>query len=154
MPVGGCLLTDFNFAAKVRDYFEYTPRISMDDMKFIKIGRHFRFQGIKVIGGRNETENKDLESWMGNRDYLITLTNAKMSQYFNSIHRNRSGCGFMDLETINALIHFASQATILYSDSETERIRFIIKGPNELQEERIVMRDLNFDLNPFRVEGN
>ena len=116
---GGCLLTDFNFAAKVRDYFQYTPRISMDDMKFIKIGRHFRFQGIKVIGGRNETENKDLESWMGNRDYLITLTNAKGP---NTLIRFTETDLDVDLalETINALIHFASQATILYSDSETE----------------------------------
>ena len=93
------------------------------------------FKVIKVIGGRNETENKDLESWMGNRDYLITLTTAKSPNTLIRFTETDLDVE-LALETINALIHFASQATILYSDSETEENTLIIKGPNELQEER------------------
>ena len=57
-PAGGCLLTDKQFATRLKDAFahgEDTPR----DMEFLKLGRHFRLpSGAKVIVGRNETENE------------------------------------------------------------------------------------------------
>jgi hypothetical protein len=125
----------------------------MDHMKFIKMGRHFRFNSVKVIGGRNEAENKDLESWRGNQDYLITLSTVKGPNTLVRFSETDPN-GELPIETLNSVIDFAIQATILYSDSETEENTLIIKGPNDFQEERQVNKDYSFDLNPFRVGGN
>ncbi|NIR17735.1 MAG: hypothetical protein GWN86_29065, partial [Desulfobacterales bacterium] len=54
-PAGGCLLTDKNFADRMRDYFLYTKEPSMKDIPLLKVGRHFRLDsGDKVIVARNK----------------------------------------------------------------------------------------------------
>jgi tRNA U34 2-thiouridine synthase MnmA/TrmU len=150
---GGCLLTDSNFAEKVRDYFQYTPKISMEDMKFLKIGRHFRYIGIKIIGGRNETENNTLDSWIHNRDYLISMVNAKGPNTLIRMAETDLN-NPLDLQILNQIIDFAAQVTILYSDSEEQDNLLIIKGPSETSEERNIQKDPTFDPNPYRVGGN
>lgn len=59
-PSGGCLLTQKEFASKVKDLFEHEKNISMRDILLLKIGRHFRFGQNKIIVGRNKEENKRL----------------------------------------------------------------------------------------------
>ncbi|HDS46263.1 MAG TPA: DUF814 domain-containing protein [Methanomicrobia archaeon] len=59
-PAGGCLLTDKEFAAKVRDLFEHTERVTNRDIQVLKLGRHFRVGVAKIIVGRNERENSRL----------------------------------------------------------------------------------------------
>jgi tRNA U34 2-thiouridine synthase MnmA/TrmU len=59
-PAGGCLLTDENFAKRLRDCLDRAED-SLRDISLLKIGRHFRLpSGAKVIAGRNEAENKRL----------------------------------------------------------------------------------------------
>ena len=61
-PAGGCLLTDKNFAARLRDLFDHGED-DLYDIKLLKIGRHFRLPGgEKVIVGRDEEENERLET--------------------------------------------------------------------------------------------
>jgi tRNA U34 2-thiouridine synthase MnmA/TrmU len=60
-PSGGCLLTDPQFARKLKDYLENEGRPILDDMMFLKIGRHFRVGSTRVIVGRNKMENDHLE---------------------------------------------------------------------------------------------
>lgn len=59
-PAGGCLLTDENFAKRLRDCLDHGED-SLREISLLKIGRHFRLpSGAKVIAGRNEVENKRL----------------------------------------------------------------------------------------------
>jgi tRNA U34 2-thiouridine synthase MnmA/TrmU len=59
-PAGGCLLTQKEFAAKLRDLFAHKKKITPRDCELLKIGRHFRFGGNKIIVGRNMSENMTL----------------------------------------------------------------------------------------------
>jgi tRNA-specific 2-thiouridylase len=59
-PAGGCLLTDQNFARKIKDSFLYNED-SLRHVNLLKIGRHFRLPtGAKVIAGRDQKENEIL----------------------------------------------------------------------------------------------
>ena len=57
---GGCLLTDVNFANKMKDYLKFNKKLRMEDIHILKYGRHFRYKNIKIIVGRDEAENKML----------------------------------------------------------------------------------------------
>lgn len=62
-PAGGCLLTDKNFSRRVRDLLGDSDIVSPEDLEALRIGRHFRIRpGLKVIVGRDESENNRLES--------------------------------------------------------------------------------------------
>lgn len=62
-PGGGCLLTDANFAIKIRDYIAHDDTFDVRDIPVLKWGRHFRLpDGAKMVIGRNQEENAELES--------------------------------------------------------------------------------------------
>jgi tRNA U34 2-thiouridine synthase MnmA/TrmU len=62
-PAGGCLLTDKNFSAKLRDLFEDNIAVNPDDIRLLTVGRHYRFDaGVKIVVGRNDNENNVLMS--------------------------------------------------------------------------------------------
>ncbi len=70
-PAGGCLLTDKNFAARLRDAFAHGED-SLRDIQFLKVGRHFRLgSGKKVVVGRDERENRVLNNLATASDTLI-----------------------------------------------------------------------------------
>lgn len=61
-PAGVCLLTDADFAARLRDLFEHKPGYDLADVRLLRTGRHFRLrQGLKAVVGRDESENHVLE---------------------------------------------------------------------------------------------
>jgi tRNA-specific 2-thiouridylase len=71
-PAGGCLLTDRNFAVKMRDYFAFTKQPTIRDVPLLKIGRHFRLtSGEKIIVARNEYECKSLKNLCSKSDHLF-----------------------------------------------------------------------------------
>ena len=72
-PSGGCLLTNKEFASKLRDLFEHKEKVSMRDVKLLKIGRHFRFAASKIVVGRNEAENKLLLDLKNPEDYVFEV---------------------------------------------------------------------------------
>ena len=72
-PAGGCLLTEKEFATKMRDIFTHKKRCSMADVTFLKLGRHFRCGRSKMIIGRNETENKVLAAEKARTDLLFEV---------------------------------------------------------------------------------
>jgi tRNA U34 2-thiouridine synthase MnmA/TrmU len=60
-PAGGCLLTDKEIAARLRDLFAYVPNYDMTDLQLLKIGRHFRLNPVlKAIVGRNREDNEKI----------------------------------------------------------------------------------------------
>jgi tRNA U34 2-thiouridine synthase MnmA/TrmU len=60
-PAGGCLLTMEGFAKKVEDLLERQPDFDANDVRLLKIGRHFRLSpSAKLLVGRNDFDNKKL----------------------------------------------------------------------------------------------
>ena len=62
-PAGGCLLTDANVSARLRDLFAYHENYTHIDTYLLTIGRHFRLDDkAKLIVARNEFESIALEN--------------------------------------------------------------------------------------------
>ena len=71
-PAGGCLLTDPEFAARLKDLFENKPGYDLRDVRLLRTGRHFRIRpGLKVVVGRNQAENQGLERGLTEGDRIL-----------------------------------------------------------------------------------
>ena len=74
-PAGGCLLTDEGFSRRVKDLFDHSGDLTIEDMELLRIGRHFRMNpAVKLIVGRNESEN-DLLAYYGTTRSLFQPVN-------------------------------------------------------------------------------
>jgi len=69
-PAGGCLLCEK--ALKNRFKFLFERGINDEELRLINVGRHFVIDGCWVVLGRDEQENKVIESFKGHiePDYL------------------------------------------------------------------------------------
>jgi len=73
-PAGGCLLTEPNYAGRLKDLLDFDPSPSPRDIDLLKIGRHFRYSPrCKFIIGRNRTENETIESLATDEDVLLKV---------------------------------------------------------------------------------
>jgi len=72
-PAGGCLLTDPEFSKKLRELLEKNKEISKSDLKLLYYGRHFWHNNVKIVVGRNEAEDKEIEKLKQEGDVLIEL---------------------------------------------------------------------------------
>lgn len=73
-PAGGCLLTDPEFTDRLKELILHDG-LNMDNIELLKLGRHFRIADkTRLVVGRNEEENKELESLAGEGDYLFMPT--------------------------------------------------------------------------------
>jgi len=71
-PAGGCLLTDPQFANRMKDLMLYGPNFSLNDIHLLKIGRHFRLSpNLKLVVGRNEEDNKKIQTFVQEGDILL-----------------------------------------------------------------------------------
>jgi tRNA-specific 2-thiouridylase len=71
-PAGGCLLTDPQFAKRMKDLMLYKPDFSLNDIHLLKIGRHFRLSPhLKLVVGRNEEDNKKIQTFAQEGDILL-----------------------------------------------------------------------------------
>ena len=119
-PAGGCLLTDDKFSDRFRDLMKYTPDFRLNDVKLLKLGRHFRFSpGAKLVVGRNEKENAS----------LTTLT-EESDQYFIPAEVNGpTGVG-RGLFTHDEIM-LSSQIIARYSDRNgNESIKITCRNKN------------------------
>jgi tRNA U34 2-thiouridine synthase MnmA/TrmU len=74
-PAGGCLLTDIKFSDKLRDLFERTD-YTHKDLHLLKHGRQFKVNDTKIIVGRSEKENANIESFYSKeKDTTFRLVN-------------------------------------------------------------------------------
>lgn len=64
-PAGGCLLTQIEYAKKLKDLFKHKKTITIKDCELLKLGRHFRYKDSKIVVGRNEKENKLISKFKG-----------------------------------------------------------------------------------------
>ena len=73
---GGCLLTDAEFAKRIRDLFKHSDSYTLTDVKLLRIGRHFRIDGsTKLILGRKEEENRELLALANGKEFHIFRPN-------------------------------------------------------------------------------
>lgn len=76
-PSGGCLLTDPGFARRVKDLFTHDA-INVDNLVLLKAGRHYRLSDTaKLVVGRDEDENKELEKMARQGDIFFKLKNKQ-----------------------------------------------------------------------------
>lgn len=68
---GGCLLTDPQFAKKIKDLLTYAE-LNINNVELLKVGRHFRVsKEAKLVVGRDEEENRRLLNLTQKDDYLL-----------------------------------------------------------------------------------
>lgn len=61
-PGGGCLLTDVNFSARLRQFLETHEDPTMTEVRLLRYGRHFDLSdGSHLVIGRDEAENEHLQ---------------------------------------------------------------------------------------------
>ncbi|MHA2395050.1 MAG: hypothetical protein ACXAEX_24245 [Promethearchaeota archaeon] len=104
-PSGGCLLTDPQFSKKLKDYLNHEGSPTVSDMFLLRLGRHFRINGVKVIVGRNQQENRVLNG-LAKRNGWGMLT---VSDYM--------GPTTILLETSEQILRIAAAITVRYSDA-------------------------------------
>ena len=72
LPAGGCLLTEPNYAYRLKDLMAFNSSPSMRDIDLLRIGRHFRFSpSCKIVIGRDKVENEIIESLAADTDCLL-----------------------------------------------------------------------------------
>jgi tRNA U34 2-thiouridine synthase MnmA/TrmU len=71
-PAGGCLLTEPAFSGRLNDLFIHKPDYTIEDVRLLRTGRHFRLRPeLKVIVGRNQEENEVLRHIPGTEHLLF-----------------------------------------------------------------------------------
>lgn len=61
-PASGCLLTDPEYSARLRDLFEHSEFVDTADLNLLRTGRQFRLSpACKATVGRNEEDNDRIE---------------------------------------------------------------------------------------------
>ena len=124
-PAGGCILCEKEFAAKLRDLLSHKKNIEPEDIRLLRIGRHFRFGGSKIIVGRKELENELLKTLKASSDYVFEVPNIGSP---NTILTGK--------KTPDS-IKIASALTARYSDTKEKEV-LVRYGKEKLTREIIV----------------
>jgi tRNA U34 2-thiouridine synthase MnmA/TrmU len=102
---GGCLLTDPEFAKRLRDLLA-RQELSLTNIELLKVGRHFRIApDAKLVVGRNQKEDELLVDLAQEGDYLFMPCEELAGP--TSLGRGRMG---------EELIRVACQITCRYCD--------------------------------------
>ena len=101
---GGCLLSDKNFANRMKDYLKFNEELKMEDIHILKYGRHFRYKNVKVIVGRDEKENN------------ILLTLKKPNDLILEVKDVPGPITIIQGELDDESLKFAAKLTLRYSD--------------------------------------
>jgi tRNA U34 2-thiouridine synthase MnmA/TrmU len=133
-PAGGCLLTEKDFANKVRDFFKHNKKATVKDMEMLKSGRHFRIDEGKIIVGRNETENNALEKLRKKTDYVFEVKDIGSPITIL--------CG----KKTKKSIRIAAELTARYSDAEDGEVN-VSYGKKSI----VVSKPLAYDEAEFRI---
>jgi len=135
-PSGGCLLTYKEFANKVRDLFKHNKKINENDIKLLKLGRHFKFGNNKIIVGRNEKENKE----------LLKLKNSSIVLEVPVVG---SPVTLLQGKNKEAIIK-AAQLTAFYSDNKDEKVKVKYKK-GKLNKEILITQIKDKEIEKLRI---
>jgi len=134
-PSGGCLLTNKEFASKVRDLFAHKKHATIRDIEVLRIGRHFRGASSKIVVGRNEAENRLLLELKNPEDYAFEVP----------------GCGspitiLEGSETKSKeSIELAARLTARYSDAGADKREVLVEYWNGEGKMSIIVSPLDED---------
>ncbi len=135
---GGCLLTDKEFASKLRDLFEHKKRVTVKEVNQLKVGRHFRFGENKIIVGRNETENG------------VLLRGKHKSELYFEVPNCGSPTTIVIGPATKAAIEKAAGLTAFHSDKKTGVVQ-VKFGSLKLDKEITVSVPLQAEVDALRV---
>ncbi len=135
-PAGGCLLTESEFANRLRDLLQHRRRCTVADVALLRLGRHFRLGENKIIVGRNEKENKALLAGKARNDYLFEVPDIA------------GPITLLQGKKTKKAVEAAAALTAFYSDAKTDTVKvcyggekqnktMIVKRPNRLEVEKI-----------------
>jgi tRNA(Ile)-lysidine synthase TilS/MesJ len=78
-PSGGCLLTDPTFCKKLRDLFDNSEKIDLNDFYILQIGRHFRISPeTKLVITRDIMETEKIKNFLSENDFILTSENSEI----------------------------------------------------------------------------
>jgi tRNA-specific 2-thiouridylase len=106
-PAGGCLLTEAEFAKRLRDLFQHRKYCTVADVALLRLGRHFRLGENKIIVGRNEAENK-----------ALTVGKARNDLFFE-VPEIAGPITILQGRKTKKAVEIAASLTAFYSDAKT-----------------------------------
>lgn len=132
-PSGGCLLTNKEFASKVRDLFAHKEKATTQDVLLLRIGRHFRVASSKIIVGRNEEENKLLLELKNPADYAFEVPGCGSPLTILECSETKS----------KEAIELAAKLTARYSDAGADKREVLVEYWNGAGKMTIVVTPLD-----------
>jgi hypothetical protein len=124
-PAGGCLLTDPGFSRRLAGLLEEFPEAGPDEIEFLKVGRHFDLgQGLKLILGRNHSENERLAELVGPEDW--TLKAAAVPGPLAVLRRPGRPA-----TPDEASLNLAGRIVLAYSDKKGQGGQVELRGPQD-----------------------
>jgi len=136
-PAGGCLLTDPIYSQKLAELLAQDEPFSMKDVALLRVGRHFRINGVKLVLGRNRAEN----------EWLTKFWNPPYTLVHPVFFKGPTGIfkGPLDQDTMEKIV----TAVAFYSknSSRTITLEFFDGLPRRETAERI-------DIDPERYRVN
>ena len=73
-PSGGAFLPTRYFQRRSKTFSTTKKELTKKDLSILRSGRHFRFNGVKVVVGRNEADNERLKSLIQSGETLVERT--------------------------------------------------------------------------------
>ncbi len=73
---GGCLLTDKDFAARLKSLLEISPNPTRNDIMLLKVGRQRFMDDTRIVIGRDEKENFRIKTLARTGDILMEARDA------------------------------------------------------------------------------
>jgi hypothetical protein len=137
-PAGGCLLTESEFANRLRDLFRHRKRCSVADVALLRLGRHFRLGENKIIVGRDESENKALIVGKARSDFVFEAPDVAGPVTLLQGRKTRKA------------INLAAGLTAMYSDAKSETVLVNFRRKN-LEKSTRVMVPTREEVNCLRI---
>jgi tRNA U34 2-thiouridine synthase MnmA/TrmU len=137
-PAGGCLLTEAEFAKRLRDLFQHHKRCTVADVALLRLGRHFRLGENKVIVGRNDAENKAL------------LAGKAKNDFFFEVPEIAGPITVLQGRKTKKAVDAAASLTAFYSDAKTEAVN-VNYGREKLDKSLTVKVPSRADVESMRV---
>lgn len=69
---GGCLLTDEGFSRRLKDLID-NGELDLPNIKLLKLGRHYRYKGAKIVIGRDKGDNEKLLTLAKGKDIIVKV---------------------------------------------------------------------------------
>lgn len=132
-PSGGCLLTNKEFASKVRDLFAHKEKATTQDVLLLRIGRHFRFKEYKIVVGRNEAENKLLLNLKNPDDYAFEVPGCGSPITILECSETKS----------KEAIELAAKLTARYSDAGADKREVLVEYWNGAGKKSMIVSPLD-----------